>query len=627
MKTKKLLSILMALMMILSVVPFYASAEAETLTATNIQTLPTITMKENVTVYTGNYQDTVFSVADDEVVVDAAGNQVAGHFVIKNSGAYSAGEKTVKYINLTFMPDDAEVYTSFNKNLVKITPVTFTVEKADLALKDAENDYPKTTEAVPIGTAISEIIITGGAYYIVQAPTTTTYVSQANWTWQDTSLIVTESGYYNAIPDQNYDNFNDFVVPVYIEVESNIEATTIVEAPTATIEYGTAWNEVVFEGGKVMAGDTEVSGTFTRKSTSTGKPSVGVFNAVQVIFTPDDLEKYATCEGYGTVTVTKGNYKLVNEDGEEVTVPEFTMPYGTTLGKVPIQSLIKDRSLLTGADVAFVAFPEHEKDEIILLGTHTYNVRIYPSHEDNSNYKSTYYQFVITIEPAVLELSLKSELDEENANIRYYYLAKKNYNDPAPKGTFTYYIDGELAAENVSMGYRVKIAPEKSGTHEIKIVYNPVENDPFIIEDINRTANIKLIHNLNRGNLVMGGNAREWFGDEVKLDANIAVENLGGWKFTDADGNEVVLEDAVYEGRYVTFTMPDFDLNVEFIDKRESSDDSGNIDDIFGDLDLDNLTQGDSDNPIVNIFNNIIDFIKNIIETIISLFRGIGDRT
>jgi len=617
----------MALMMILSVVPFYASAAAETLTATNIQTLPTITMKENVTVYTGNYQDTVFSVADDEVVVDAAGNQVAGHFVIRNSGAYSAGEKTVKYINLTFMPDDAEVYTSFNKNLVAITPVTFTVEKADLALKDAENDYPKTTEAVPSGTAISEIIITGGAYYIVQAPTTTTYVSQANWTWQDTSLIVTESGYYNAIPLQNYDYFNDFVVPVYIEVESNIEATTIVEAPTATIEYGTAWNEVVFEGGKVMAGDTEVSGTFTRKSTSTTKPAVGEYS-LQVVFTPDDLEKYATCEGYGIVTVTKANYKFVNENGEEI-VPELTLPYGTTFDTgealgVTLKLMIKDRDLLSGADVANISFPDYDRDDIAPVGTNTYNVRIRPNHAGNSNYNVTDLQFVLTIEPVVLELSLKSELDEENANIHYYYLAKKNYNDPAPKGTFTYYIDGELAAENVSMDNKVKLAPETSGDHQIKIVYTPAENDPCIIEDINRTTNIRLLHQLSKGNLVMGGSPEEWYGDEVTLSANMPDENFGGWKVTDANGNEVTLEGAVIEGKNITFTMPDFDITVEAIDK--SADTSGGgIDDIFGNLG--DLTEGDSDNPIVNIFNNIIDFIKNIIETIIGLFRGIGDRT
>ena len=635
MKTKKSLSILLALMMMLSVVPFYASA-AETLTASNIQTLPTITMKENVTVYTGNYQDTVFSVADDEVVVDAAGNQVAGHFVIKNSGAYSAGEKTVKYINLTFMPDDAEVYTSFNKNLVKITPVTFTVEKADLALKDAENDYPKTTEAVPSGTAISDIIITGGAYYIVQAPTTTTYVSQANWTWQDTSLIVTESGYYNAIPDQNYDNFNDFVVPVYIEVESNIEATTIVEAPTATIEYGTAWNEVVFEGGKVMAGDTEVSGTFTRKSTSTGKPSVGVFNAVQVIFTPDDLEKYAPCEGTAVVTVTKGNYKLVNENGEEI-VPELTLPYGTTFDTgealgVTLKLMIKDRDLLSGADAPFISFPDHDTEEIAPVGTNTYTVRIYPSHEGNSNYQTTYRQFVLTIEPVVITTTASWGTDGVIGG----KLSHK------AKGTLDVFVDGKLVADDIKAGganneWSVDYPIPATGDYTIKVVYNPTENDPYSMVDFEKVVTAKIRRSITYAdatavNHKINGDERTpiaKLGDTIELSTFGGVAFLG-WKITDASGNEVDLGIADLTATEITFTMPDCDLFVEAMyQKDEPADDNGglDIDNIFGDLDLDNLTQGDSDNPIVNIFNNIIAFFKNIIVTITELFRSIGDNT
>ncbi|MBQ4348361.1 MAG: hypothetical protein IJC79_01925, partial [Clostridia bacterium] len=129
---------------------------------------------------------------------------------------------------------------------------------------------------------------------------------------------------------------------------------------------------------------------------------------------------------------------------------------------------------------------------------------------------------------------------------------------------------------------------------------------------------------LNRGNLVMGSTATVMYGKEVKLNANIPEENFGGWKITDAKGNEVVLEDAVMEGRDITFTMPDFDITVEAIDK--SADTSGGgIDDIFGDLG--DLTEGDSDNPFENIINNLIAFFKNIINTIKNFFRGIGDLT
>ena len=180
-----------------------------------------------------------------------------------------------------------------------------------------------------------------------------------------------------------------------------------------------------------------------------------------------------------SVTVTKGNYKLVNAIGEEVTVPEFTMPYGTTFDPglklgVLLKNMIKDRSLLTGADVAFVAFPEHEKDEIILLGTHTYNVRIYPSHEDNSSYKSTYYQFVITIEPVVFTTTAYWSLSDK--------IGGKVSHEA--KGTFDVFVDGKLVADDIKAGganneWSVDYPIPATGDYTIKVVYNPIENDPY----------------------------------------------------------------------------------------------------------------------------------------------------
>ena len=638
MKTKKLLSILMALMMMLSVVPFYASAEAETLTATNIQTLPTITVNDlsAVKLYTGTYPDKLFTIADDEVVVDAAGNQVAGHFVVRNASPFDAGEAVVKRLNITFLPDDTEAYTSFNKNRITVDEFTIVVEKADVALIDAENDYPRTTEAVPSGTAISDIRITGGGLYNVQNPTSNTYLSNVSWSWKDTSLVVTESGYYDAVSSAPEDAFNDFVLPVYIEVESSIEATTIVEAPTATIEYGTAWNEVVFEGGKVMAGDTEVSGTFTRKSTSTTKPAVGVYNSVNVIFTPDDLEKYAPCEGTAVVTVTKGNYKLVNEDGEEVTVPEITLPYGTTfdingrLG-VTLKSMIKDRSALSGADVAYISFPDHDREEIAPVGTNTYTVRIYPSHEDNSSYKSTYYQFVLTIEPVVITTTAYWSLSDK--------IAGKVSHEA--KGTFDVFVDGELVGDDIKItrnkDWSFDYPIPATGDYTLKVVYNPIENDPHSMEDYETVVNVRM-----KRKIILPEDSRVTYkvnGDErtsiMRLGDTIELSTFGGdlfrgWKIADASGNIVDLGVADLMASDITFIMPDHDLYIEAQYEKEVVDDGNgglDIDNIFGDLDLDNLTQGDSDNPIVNIFNNIIAFFKNIIVTITELFRSIGDNT
>ncbi len=622
MKTKKLLSILMALMMMLSVVPFYASAEAVALTKDNVVTWPTTSgeiwfgqkLSDGIVLHAENALVTSDG-TENGTVIPGTWSFADNDFVPTTSGS------TARF-TLVFTPEDQTAYTGFER--VNGRECTCVVNKVTPVFVDEIND-PIIATDVEQGSKLSTSTLSGGQ---MKNPYTNEIIDKA-WKWSSGSTIVNSSGEYKA----NFaggSGYNKVEAMITVKVIGTMQETEIIAVDPVTVEYYASLKngDLSITGAKavIKGTDTEVPGTFSIKNPDGSTFAVGEYTRT-VIFTPDDTENYIASEGKMSVTVTKGNYKFVNENGE-VIVPELTLPYGTTfdingrLG-VTLKSMIKDRSALSGADVAFVAFPEHEKDEIILLGTHTYNVRIYPSHEDNSSYKSTYYQFVITIEPAVLELSLKSELDEENANIHYYYLAKKNYNDPAPKGTFTYYIDGELAAENVGMGYRVKIAPEKSGTHEIKIVYNPVENDPFIIEDINRTTNIKLLHKLSRGNLVMGGRPEEWYGDEVKLSAIVPEETFGGWKFTDANGNEVVLEDAVYEGQYVTFTMPDFDLTAEFIDKSASSDDSGNIDDIFGDLG--DLTEGDSESKLVNIINNIIALFKNIIEKITGFFRAIGD--
>ena len=332
-----------------------------------------------------------------------------------------------------------------------------------------------------------------------------------------------------------------------------------------------------------------------------------------------------------SVTVTKGNYKLVNAIGEEVTVPEFTMPYGTTLGMVPIQSLIKDRSLLTGADVANVYFPGHEKDEIIPVGTNTYNACIYPNHEDYSNYKRTDLQFVITIEPVVITTTAYWSLSDK--------IGGKVSHEA--KGTVDVFVDGELVGDDIKItrnkDWSFDYPIPATGDYTLKVVYNPIENDPHSMVDYETVVNVRMIRKIilpedSRVTYKVNGDERTSImrlGDTIEL-STFGGDLFRGWKITDANGNIVDLGVADLMASDITFIMPDYDLYIEAQYEKEVVDDGNgglDIDNIFGDLDLDNLTQGDSDNPIVNIFNNIIAFFKNIIATITELFRSIGDNT
>ena len=603
MKTKKLLSLLLALMMMLSVVPMYASAATETLTTSNIQTLPTITVKDPnaTTFYFGvEYRD-IFSVADDEVVVDASGNQVAGHFEIRETSTIDIGSLEIKRLNLTFKPDDTEAYTTFNKNRVSIDTLTIEVLKTELALVDAENDSPKTTEAVASGTAISDIAISGGKVYNKNYPDRE--ISVTDWTWQDTSLTITESGYYNAVIIFNY--ANDFIVPVYIEVESSVVVPEITEAPTATITYGQAWSDVTLTGGKVMAGDTEVAGKFTIDNVGTSVPNAGTYTPA-VIFTPDDLEKYTTCEGTATVTVNPAPIKFVDENGADI-VPEITVPYGTKLGDRGDGAgfLLKSYINLSGV-LYIINFVDSEGNAIdsstlIPVGTNEYKVKI---STDNKNYENAELTCKFIVEPIVIEINDAGY--RSSTNELYAYLGKTNI-----PGTFDIFVDGELVGDDLALTYKTVTCPwtpTETGEHTIKVVYNAV-NENYVIADYEKAFTAKVQRTLTYdGYIMLSVGFREnattaVMGDLVTIKP--VLEDFGVWVITDANGNEVTLEGVDLTAREITFTMPDHDVKISFKTNTqlEQEEAAANCDHICH-----------SDNPLFQILWKVLTFIFRLFD-------------
>ena len=639
MKTKKLLSILMALLMILSVVPFYASAAVEALAVKNVSQWPTISYKaENGTLvsdgymYYGQRVSDVLVINDDEIVLNAAGEQVAGHFEFIDPNEIPDDINDAMRSNIKFVPDDTDMYTGFQRKRSRDT--TFKVVATTPVLV---SDAPTAT-SVDSGSSLSASVISGGQVMNPYYPEETSALN-AKWYWSNPDTVVYESGEYEAYC-YIHTAYEQITKMIYVEVNSTVKATTIAELPTAEIEFAQelTYNDLVLNGGKAVeyGTETEVSGSFSVKNPNAKITGIGTYN-VTVVFTPDDIEKYTPCEGTAVVTVTKGNYKLVNENGEEVTVPEITLPYGTTfdingrLG-VTLKSMIKDRSALSGADVAYISFPDHDREEIAPVGTNTYTVRIYPSHEDNSSYKSTYYQFVLTIEPVVITTTAYWSLSDK--------IGGKVSHEA--KGTFDVFVDGELVGDDIKAGganneWSVDYPIPATGDYTLKVVYNPTENDPHSMEDYETVVNVRM-----KRKIILPEDSRVTYkvnGDErtsiMRLGDTIELSTFGGdlfrgWKIADASGNIVDLGVADLMANQITFIMPDHDLYIEAQYEKEVVDDGNgglDIDNIFGDFDLDNLTQGDSDNPIVNIFNNIIAFFKNIIVTITEMFRSIGDNT
>ncbi len=621
--SKTILSIFLSLILIASTATIAFAAEA--LAVKNVSQWPTIsyrtedgTLVSNGYMYYGQKVSDALVINDDEIVLNAAGEQVAGHFEFIDPDEIPDDINDAMRSNIKFVPDDTDMYTGFQRKRSRDT--TFKVISTTPVLV---NDAPTAT-SVDSGSSLSASVISGGQVMNPYYPEETSALN-AKWSWSNPDTVIYESGEYEA-KLYIHTAYVEITKMIYVEVNSAVKATTIAELPTAEIEFAQelTYNDLVLNGGKAVeyGTETEVSGSFSVKNPNAKITGIGTYN-VPVVFTPDDTENYIASEGTATVTVTKANYKFVNENGEEI-VPELTLPYGTTFDQHEIlgnslKVLIKDRAQLSGVDaIGSLIFEAGDKDTVAPIGTNTYNVRVRPYNSGTSNYNVTDLQFILTIEPVTVEMKLSSSIDKEQT----INISTVNSNDPYPQGTFDIYVDGALYMEDVKGSF--PFDPGKSGKYDIRMVYNPAENDPCVVEEKTVTWTETYHRNLNRGNLVMGSTATVMYGKEVKLNANIPEENFGGWKITDAKGNEVVLEDAVMEGRDITFTMPDFDITVEAIDK--SADTSGGgIDDIFGDLG--DLTEGDSDNPFENIINNLVAFFKNIIEKIKGFFRGIGDLT
>ena len=153
MKTKKLLSILLALMMMLSVVPMYASAATQiALKATHVTEWPTAEGE----IYYGEPLSKIKLIGGE---VQYNGTVVPGHFehvdpTVSAEEAMDAYEADIKFI-----PDDTSTYKGFTKLYSK---TTFKVHKTTPILAD-ETKPPVATAIVEPGVALSSIAISDGA--------------------------------------------------------------------------------------------------------------------------------------------------------------------------------------------------------------------------------------------------------------------------------------------------------------------------------------------------------------------------------------------------------------------------------------------------------------------------------
>ena len=612
MKTKKLLSILLALMMMLSVVPMYASA-AEALSASNVTQWPTITYKNGGdSINFGQTVGDTIIINDDEIVLDAAGNQVAGHFEHQKPTRIPDANDAAK-ANLTFVPDDTTQYSGFNKLFSK--DVTFKVNKVTPVPVDENNAFPVATE-VEAGANLSTSILTSPEYtnpYNAEEPK----IIAAKWSWRgDTSnKTVNESGYYQAWLNVGSSGYNDTLAWVLVRIKGDTSevkmGATIEEKPTVaeTIVVGDKYSDLTLVGGKVVGMDgEELSGKFSFETDGTLK-NTGTYIPT-VVFTPDD-EKYSSLKTNITLTVNPGKLAFINEVGTE-TIPEITIPYGLKMND-DIGNYLKSY-LNTSASFNFTETQYY--NEYIPVGTHDLTVKASCS---NANYESeAVLPFKLTVEPVETAVTVKYDINKDNKNTYEIYVVKADVDGARPQGDFAIYVDGQLLKDGAKYSEHITWSPEKSKAYTVKVVYTPTANDPCLVADTEITVDAKLYRNITTVNTSSDGTKQFRCGEKIQVAANIP--EFSGWVITDAAGNTVDLG-VDLSAKSIELAVPDFDVKLEA--KGKTSSGSEGLGNIF-DMDFGDLSEGDSEWAIINIIRNLIAKFKSFLQQLIETFQSIG---
>ncbi len=602
MKTKKLLSILLALMMMLSVVPFYASAaEPIALTEANVTVWPTASGE----IWFGQKISDGITLSGGEVQYDGA--VVAGHFEFVDVDFMpTSGGQTPA--NIKFIPEDTQAYSGFE--LEYAWDVLYTVKYVMPELVD-KNNPPIATE-VEAGARISTSTISGGA---VKNPITNEIIEDAVWKWSSSRTKVNESGYYPAKLSTSSSGYDVLTMDIYVRIAGDTPETSIEVNPTVDITYdpNLKWEDVEFKNGKavIKGSSVEVVGSFeVTEKWKTVTPLVS-HTEVDVKFTPSDATQSLPIEFKVPVTVNPAKIAFVSENGAEI-VPEITIPYGLKMGD-DISGYLKP--YLNGT--ASFNYEETEYyNEYIPVGTHELTVKTIC---DDPNYeRCNTLTFKLTVEPVETAVTVKYDINKDNKNTYEIYVVKADVDGARPQGNFAIYVDGKLLKDGAKYSEHITWSPEKSKAYTVKVVYTPTANDPCLVADTEITVDAKLYRNITTVNTISDGTKQFRCGEKIQVAAN--VPEFSGWVITDAAGNTVDLG-VDLSAKSIELAVPDFDVKLEAKGKTSSgSDGLGNI----FDMDFGDLSEGDSEWAIINIIRNLIAKFKSFLQQLIETFQSIG---
>lgn len=598
MKTKKLLSILLVLVMMLSIVPMYASAaDPIALTTSNIVTYPTAEYINNGAIYFGQKVGDAISFSGGEVQYN--GETVPGHFepVDMNTVPTSTGTQRA---DIKFIPDDTTLYSGFEYKRCRY--VTYTVSKTTPVFVDAEND-PLVASEVEAGAKLSTSILSGGKmvnpYNADEAK-----IAARSWEWSNPDTVINESGYYEAIFVPV--GYEKTTVQVYVKIASDVPETEILENPTISdfvYDENLTWKDVKINGGKAVIKGTEtiVEGVFSvADNVKDWVPTVGL-NNVPVVFTPYDAEVALPYSFNIPVTVNALPISF-GEDYKGTTIDdpfEVEVTYGSKVSSV-LSAAKKHLNYPTPSVVGI------EDENSLAENGKVYKVSVL--NYSNSNYTGTYAYVKATFKTTEISSEIKSVI---GSGLNKFLVDCGSY---SPMGTFTVYCNGEEIAEvKRGVAFDCEVYNDEGGTYEITAKYNPIENDYFIVSDASWSITVAPVRHIkvaNTSSMPFTVNGYSGHTATIRTGDTIVIEytmpEFAYWVIKDGNGKTVELDGVDVNEKKITFTMPDYDLkfSVKTPAQLEQEEAEANCDHFCH-----------SDNQFLQIFWNIISFFMRLFGT------------
>ncbi len=324
---RKSLAVLLAVIMLASFMPLFASAEAITINRNNVKIVPP-SVSPAVIEYGQTLADVTLSGGECWYVDPDTGAEtlVPGHFEVRSTTTKPSVSEAYK-VPLKFISDDTTQYTNITSLLSALTTVksgtwpTIKVNGLDGVLVEAP-----TAAAILTGQQLREATLSGGVVNDAEGNAVT-----GTWSYVYPTDYPAASGKYEV--QFKATGYNVLKTTVDVTVTSNGNAT-IAEAPA--IQYYMAVNDYLvdstFIGGKVIGDDGNeiTTGKWTFADTDTQK-------AGEIVFDKEGTFTYKAQWSALGYPILFADVTVTVDAGYTVDKPTLTSPvyYVPTKGELP----------------------------------------------------------------------------------------------------------------------------------------------------------------------------------------------------------------------------------------------------------------------------------------------------